>query len=149
MGWWSETIMGGDAPLDWVGFLCDGWAQHDWERDDTWHGYSVTKELIDANLGRILKNLRTCKVMGPGDPIGWQVLGVMIMEHGARMPEDVRGHVLQVTSEMNPQEEGWCDPEARQRSLDNFWAAVHNYDGTPVKITEEGLFEAIDKLLGG
>jgi hypothetical protein len=149
MGWWSDTIMGGDEPCDWVGFLCDGWVEYDWDRDDTWHGYPVTKELIDANLGRIIENLKTCKVMGPGSPIGWQVLGVMIVEHGAQLPDEIQQSILQATKDMDPQEEGWCDPDERQRCLDNFYETIQNYRGEPVKVTDKGLFEALADLLDG
>lgn len=135
MGWWSEDIMGGDAPLDFedeIFEICDT------EKFPEEGGIGkVSAEALENNLDEILAMLERSK-----DYIGYQVLAVMMMGSGAFISDDVKADMIKGCDD-----DEWAkDDETRKEKVEALKSAITSYDGkTPVVITSKGLFETIFK----
>lgn len=142
MGWWSATIMGGDAPLDYQSYIYD-WLGIDMFNELNKSGYSkIPKKKFEAEQDSLVKKLSK----GSSSGIGLQVLGVMMMEAGAKISDKNKKLIIKAA-----EKDEWAkEDEGRKAHIDAFIKALESYDGkTPVKTTSEGLFEAFSKHTGG
>lgn len=126
MGWWSPMIMGGDPPAEWRGVLGNIAGA-----DDPFN--PLTAEMLDKNIGKIVERIEK----DDDDPnIGWQVLGVMILRTGAKMPDKIR---IKICKNIYDKEiDSWSEPDDRRFFFAHFMEQVENYkDGEKVKIAND------------
>lgn len=152
MGWWSETIMGGDEPLDWVAELAEacGIKDTNFDDDSNFHGFVFTANKIEKNLGKLLKTVEASRYFS-GPLIGYQVLAILIMHHGATFPAKTRKLILAKVDEYLASDEWkeWCGSSKRYGYVKNLTNTIKDYkNGTPTQIKEEGLFENMAKAMG-
>ena len=140
MGWWSETVMGGDTPLD---YECDIFhiAGVDFDKyfDDEYKEGEIRQLLLD-NLEEIVTRVRD-------GYIGSQVLGVEVMRFG--LPADhprVQEALQEARSGAECDEWAFSD-KTRKQYMDAFIKQINEYDGTPTEISSEGLLEVIAEHL--
>ena len=152
MAWWSETIMGGDGPLDALYVIaksigvksCYEDSSLDCDSEDNLHGYALTHEGLVNGLPSLLVRLRTVKY----EPDQyWQVLGAVALHTGVKLPEDVLARVIEAC-ESDPM---WHDDngyysEVRAKYMADFVKALKEQkEGEVVRVAHEGLFERINK----
>lgn len=143
MGWWSETIMGGDTPLDFQSEFEDTFGDDESEMaispddaiafiNDTIAGYSIESDDNDIN---VLK----------------QVTGLLVMERSGPFSDELRKVVLAgVDGELAGGCEEWDEPEARMATLREFADLVNAYPNEGADVTlphQPGLMEIIAKNL--
>lgn len=152
MGWWSTCVMGGDTPLDLQGVLCDAMSI-DFDYESGRHLF--TREQIETKLAGLVTLIETPKKWwSHNKDTAYQVLGHMILETGAAIPEDLRARIIRAAREDSdwrdsPGDDGNYDPE-RRVSMEAFAAAIKAHvAGTPTHIRQEGLFEKIEERLRG
>lgn len=144
MGWWSTVVMGGDTPLDYQGDMIELCGVD----------YSTFMDVHDLNLTAIRSEIESslnklseyCEKEYSnddcyGDPnIAYQVFGVMILEAGATLPEDIK-----IKIDTAAKNDEWStEDDERKANMDVFRLQVANYDGTPTTIKYQGLFEQIN-----
>jgi hypothetical protein len=141
MGWWSTDIMGGDTPLDF---------------EDEFYGICkvekfpeggrmaiLTKEDLEENLGEIVSFLEDNR-WGEQN-IGYQVLTVLMLKAGARIPESLFGAMEDACRT----DEWASENEERREIVEGLHKALVAYDGsTPIVIKSRGLFEVMAEKLG-
>lgn len=144
MGWWSATVMGGDTPSDYIGDMEDriGLERYNAMNDDE---KSFTPEEVKTAI-RTKMSLLMKYCEEADDCIAYQVLGVMIISNGVKMEDDIKATIIEAC-----QEDEWYQEGDKERVffMDAFIKQLNDYDGTPVEIAHEGLFEAFGKVLGG
>lgn len=150
MGWWSTCVMGGDTPLDLQGVLCDAM---DIDFDYSGGGYRFTREHLESSLPHLLDVIEAAgKWWEWHKDTHYQVLGHMLMETGAEIPEPLRERIVRAAREdsdwrtrpLDAPDDGSDDPE-RRSDMDKFIAAIQAHAaGTPTHVRREGL---VDKLL--
>jgi hypothetical protein len=137
MGWWSKDIMGGDSPLDAKDEIY-GICNVEEFGDD---GREITREDIEANLPEILEKFRGTEnnEYYSDRAIYFQVLGVLMMETGAPISEELKAEILE-----NSKTDEWAsEDEERKQIVEGFHTAIESYDGTPIVIKSRGLFEVM------
>jgi len=148
MGWWSDTVMGGDTPLDKLGTIADAMGvkfSYDTpppEAPAELHCYPFTRSAVEANLSAAVEAL--ARNEGYEGNIGRQALGVVILWTGAEMPDDVRDLIIEAA-----EADEWAatGDDGRVRHMADFILAVQKHrPGTRTSVTSEGLFQALDKL---
>lgn len=142
MGWWSATIMGGDEPwdqeanvLDLIGLPVDDDDQPHWE--DTPERTRLALEAVPMDAWQAFFEKKDAL----GKHVAHQVVVVMHMAVGARLPEFLAQAAIQCSQEEDTQT--WRDPGKRRFYLDKFIEQIRRYDGTPTQIEQEGLLEVI------
>jgi hypothetical protein len=143
MGWWSKDIMGGDSPLD-VKDEIYGICEVDEFPEDGSHK-KISKADLEKHLPKILEFLRKQENNDYYDEksIGFQVLGVMMMEAGAKISEDLKKEILEESAE-----DSWAkEDKERDVIVKNFEEALRTYIGKPVVIRSKGLFEVISEKI--
>jgi hypothetical protein len=140
MGWWSTDIMGGDSPLDFEDEIFDICGVEKFPSKGNRN--ELTREDISDNLGAIVSMIEEDKYE-PG--IGYQVLSVMMMKAGAKIPES-----LFPLLEDACHTDSWAkESEDRKESVDGLLAALRAYDNeTPIEVRSKGLFEVMAEKLG-
>jgi hypothetical protein len=137
MGWFSATIMGGDPPMNWEGDLNDIAGARPYDDKPI----SLTAKMIDEHLDEMVEFI---KKEDDDSNIGWQVLGVMILTTGAKMPIEIRENIVKNIYDENI--DGWDKPEDRKFFLDRFRTQVENYkEGHPEEIAHKGVLEVMMK----
>jgi hypothetical protein len=145
MGWWSATIMGGDTPLDMehaIGKLLNGETGKETLENSQ-------DELVQTGIDSILNR------WGCGEPheafyineksIGFQVLAYLMLKHGCEIHPSTQEAFLKWI----PKDEWASEDDERKGYIDNLIEAIQNYDGKPMKLKNEGLFEVFAKKFGG
>jgi len=95
MGWWSESIMGGDSPLDSLGFIADEinvkfmYDETDDEKDFLLYNFS--RKVIEKNLNKIIKYIEKRTYL---QNISYQVLGVLILYYGVKVSKKIRDKII-------------------------------------------------------
>lgn len=153
MGWWSETIMGGDTPLDLKSEFyemagVDQFSPLTEKDKKALAGIQpgFTKGGMDDILNR----------WGCGKPdedfykdtksIGFQVLAVILMKVGAPIKPKLKTLML----EWIPQDVWSNENPERKKHVDDLLEKVKAYTGKPTSVPEKGLFDAFsDKLSQG
>jgi hypothetical protein len=140
MGYWSTVIMGGDTPLDYQGDMIDlCGVDYSTFVDGDYDLTSIRSE-IESNYDKLTE---FCDNVNYGDPnIAYQVLGVLILESGAKLPDDIADKIY--AAAMNDE---WAKESAERKvNMYAFISQLTTYDragGTPTKVKYEGLFEKI------
>ena len=154
MGWWSATIMGGDSPLDFQGAL-ESKLGIEPNYSETKTPESHKKKLYEAieNHEEMIDSI--LNKWGCGEPeedfykneksIGFQVLAVLMMECGAEIKPELKTKML-----FWIEKDEWANEDTERLGyIDNLQDMVRAYEGEPVKVKNEGLFEVFAKKLGG
>ena len=68
-----------------------------------------------------------------------------MLQHGC----DIKPEVKALMFENIPKDEWAAEDTERKTHIDNLIQALENYNGEPVQLTREGLFEVLAKKLGG
>lgn len=130
--------MGGDTPLDYEGEICDIAGACTYEP-----GKELTKEKLEPVLPQVVERLESNK--WGSEEIGWQVLGVLAMQHGVELSDEIKSQIVDACLE-----DEWAqDDEERKSKVMALKEAIERYDGTPIQITSKGLFEVMYEKLGG
>lgn len=137
MGWWGFTIMGGNPPMDWEDNFNDITGARPYEDKPI----PLTGLMVDEHLYEMVALIQKDK----DDPnIGWQVLGVMILTTGAKMPIEIRENIVKNIYDENI--DGWDKPNDRKFFLDHFKVQVENYkEGCQEVIAQREVLEVIIK----
>lgn len=155
MGWWNTAIMGGDTPMDFFGRFCDvAHVNYIGGNPEV-----LTREALNEALPEIVRRLHAMakvekewlqKAGGPpnaeADTIGFQVLGVTIMERGADMPQELREMII-----AGAEQDGWMrevglDSE-RGGKIEAFIKKIRAYvPGKAVNCSDEHGRSLIDTL---
>ena len=147
MGWWSEDIMGGDSPLDLQSFIYDALDINQYPNDDYEKVVKIPKDAF--NYEKIIKYLKdkdadNYYLTGDDGNIFHQVLGVMMMEVGAPISDELKANMI-----IAAEQDEWANEdggnEDRKVRMNNFIATLKSYNGTPTVIISAGLFETIAK----
>ena len=143
MGWWSATVMGGDTPLDYQGDMVDLCGVDYDKFADMDYDHTKIRSEIESNLDKLVEYCNSVKY---GEPeIAWQVLGVIILESGSKLPDDIKTKIVEAADN-----DDWAqEDEERNRYMKAFKYAVENYNGTPTEIEYEGLFQKIFEKMSG
>jgi hypothetical protein len=137
MGWWSATIMGGDAPLDWQGSICGVLGV---EFNYITGKYGYTRARLEKNMTKILAKIAKDKYDAY---IGYQVLGVMVLETGAKISKVTRDKILAAAEADVWAKEG---DKARQKYIAEFVEAIKAHKpGTLKKLPYQGLLSSLGK----
>ncbi len=94
MTWWSESVMGGDIPKTYEKEISNFIGGH----FDVDEGYVYTRKQLETNLAGVVSMVESDL---PDPKIGLQVLGVMAMEIGAKLPGDVKIKIIKAAKEDN------------------------------------------------
>jgi hypothetical protein len=144
MGWWSTTIMGGDTPMDWECIFYDTLKIKMFKPKNG--GYNkIPKKKLEESQDSLVRKINAMKKKGwTSQDIGLQVLGVTMMEAGAKINNKNKVLILDAAKK-----DGWAkEDEERRHHIDNFVLALQSYDGTKsASTTKEGLFEVIGKSM--
>jgi hypothetical protein len=137
MGWWGTDIMDGDYPLDVQGNLADICGL----KFDSEQGYCWSPELLNIYATKILE-----AVEAEYDTIiAMQVWARLVMEHGARMTDDMRTLFVWACAE-----DEWArEASERKQRIDAFRKRIEEYDGTVNKFHDLGLFGTIELKMNG
>lgn len=148
MGWWSTDIMGGDKPLDFedsIFKICKVEKFSDLKEPDesglTFKLNWLSAEDINNNLGFIIDMIEDTEYE---KEIGYQVLSVLMMQSGAKIPESL----FPLLEDSCHQDEWAKSDSERQLSITGLFMALRAYDGhTPIEVRSHGLFEVMNEKL--
>lgn len=163
MGWWSAAVLGGDGPCDIQCTIRDmmGLDESFFDRFDNPKARTSKKDIEQARKifrGRFFMK-RVTKMIEDGEyddvNIGYQVLGVMMMEFGVPISRRLKARIIEAA-----REDSWAaeqreddDEEAekdRIEAMDSFISDLEKYDNktpTQLSLPDEGLFAKIAKHL--
>ena len=142
MGWWSVDIMGGDSPLDIKAMIFEALevVQYDDKYEDEHkipnHKFDYDKvvDFLDDDDEYWLKS--------EGN-IFHQVLGVMMLEAGAVIDDNLKAKMIEAAEK----DEWASEDDERKQRMNSFIKTLNEYDNeTPMIIKSAGLF---DKLCVG
>jgi len=154
MGWWSHTIMGGDTPLDYVGFLADELdVEYDGDYGEgSFHGYRFTRDVLEAPgvHGKIKAAHENCY----NDVVFGEVVGAVYLWAGAAIPAPVKKGILTCAKaeleDCESRKTGFLRPDERAGYLRDLIEKIEAHKpGERVELVEEGLFENMAKMLCG
>jgi len=131
MGWWSESVMGGDTPLDIKG-----------DFDNQFGSTIVTPQQAIEFIKTEIEEWG-----GIEDAVIKQVVGFQMMERGFPMNDDLRDLVI---DGCNSGDDGWDDNETREQILTEFKLMILMYPdkGATVEMPHQpGLLEEFAKHL--
>lgn len=140
MGWWSTTIMGGDSPLDVEDGIYEICKAQKWGEGKGKGKIKIPVKNFMDKLPQIISYIE--EERGWYLEIGYQVLGVMMMEIGAPIPEELKVRILQAA-----EADEWAkQDEVRRSHCHKFAKTLRDYNGKSTKIESEGLFAAFNKF---
>lgn len=90
MGWWGKGVMHGDSPLDWEQELNKA-VGGGYKRG----GCAYSRKKLEEGLDNAIRAIESAPLESD---IGWQVLGVMALKKGAKLPDDVRSKVIKAAT---------------------------------------------------
>lgn len=138
MGWWSTGIMGGDTPYDFKDEIYDICGIEEFGESSR---NLIPKETFLNNLPKILEYIGASEY---DQEIGYQVLGVMMMEAGVEISPELKATMIEAAEN----DEWASEDEERRAAMRQFIMFLDVYDGSkPVVIRTPGLFETIAKHL--
>lgn len=152
MGAWSATIMGGDDPLDTevmiLRFL--GLMERNGDYFDREDHPEILRQALELKSNSDWVNFfGPCNIAGKNrdfwinEQTASQVLAVMHLECGATLPTIISQKAIETCQEEDCSI--WNNPEERRFYLDQLIEQIQNFDGTPVEVASEGLFEKLFK----
>lgn len=130
MGWWSHTIMGGDGPCDVRCAFEDIIYKGNKVKADenSFEPVYFSAAQVNRVAGKLLQEARTNDENDYDSGIPGQVLGVFLMEHGARMSQKAKAFILK-----SARADEW-DNAARRRHIKKFIAQVRSYKAKKPKM---------------
>lgn len=139
MGWWSTGILGGDTPYDFKDEIYEICEVEEFD-DSTVH-HKIPKKTFADKLPEILEYIEASDY---DKEIGYQVLGVMMMEVGAEIGPELKEKMI-----LAAQEDVWAqEDEERKAVMEQFVQSLRSYESsTPIVIRTPGLFETIAKKM--
>ena len=151
MGWWSESIMGGDGPLDCLGYIGDAIGlEYDFDalpddyRENTFFGYRFTREILESEWKSLLAIDDRI-----GDGVFAQVVAAAFLWAGAKMPDIIKVRAINRAMEelLGLKDAGWKSPDSRTASLLEFIEKVeaHWQGGERVELS----YVSLGDKLGG
>jgi hypothetical protein len=145
MGWWSTTIMGGDTPLDFEAVFYRLLGIEMYPKNSS-KQKKIPKAKLEKAQDKIVRKIKSMEKDGWDSEIGFQAMGVVMMEAGAKISDKNKKLILNAAKK-----DSWAkEDKGRRKHINSFVLALQSYDGTePVIITSEGLFEAFAKHKGG
>lgn len=143
MGWWSEDIMGGDTPLDWEDRFYDVCKTKKWDADKL---NKLTKKRLEKYLPELVRRITEQDYTDNWERnVGYQVLGVMLMEAGAKINGVLKARMIEAC-----RKDEWAeDDNGRKKVCDGLIKALNAYDETPIIIKPNGLYEIMEEKLTG
>lgn len=165
MGWWSGTIMGGDTPCDY---------EYDLQRaakintdDDERVSRATVRAAINKNLPKVFAAAKRLAKNEYCDDTGvaGQVLGVFIIENGARMTNEMRAFILKgcdddqwanttdedIESSGYDTKRGKKDRDERKAFVTHFRKQIKRYKAKGstrgIRVAHESLFEKFSKVV--
>lgn len=139
MGWWSATVLGGDAPLDHLNEIVErigGRFDADAEGDD--HCNVYTREQLEENFTAAVEY---CNGVSWDRNVAWQVLGHMVLRTGADLPEEARATMIEAAENDEWASEG--DSDRVRHMTDLIRALEAHQPGRQTYMKSEGLFEVV------
>lgn len=149
MGWWSTDLMGGDAPMDIHGWWTDkaGLAGDDLP----YPGRAFTAAQADAVAAVLPADLDAAKAaIAPWetrqpDPVARQVLGIVWMQTGRPMPDDIKAYVVSLN---DTDLADWHGDPDREAVLAGFADTVNGYaGGQRMRFDSKGLLTAVNDMI--
>lgn len=136
MGWWSATILGGDAPLDVLSSIAREFgganSELDWKSDPGRLKASLEASNVDVMLAFI-------KGSYDGGTVA-QVMALMHAKCGAKLPDPIRDAAIAACRDEDVSE--WSNPSERRFYLGQFIAMLEAYDNqTPTEPEREGAYQ--------
>ena len=152
MGWWSDTVLGGDTPLD---IVCDLEKTLGIEElypvrgcwDD--NKRDLLRKAFEAKWPEVLKHLSDKEhwwSSGDNHSIAIQVVAVIAMAAGAEFPKGFKERALKAAEDDEWANEG--DGGRRVRMVELKKAIEAYKPGTPAEVAEKGLMEKIYEVMG-
>jgi hypothetical protein len=147
MGWWSATVLGGDTPLDYLGELAEDVFEspRDLEaKGDCYYGHHYTREILESKLDKAVKHLENDTYSE--SYVGFQVLGAMLLEVGADIPNDVREKIIDAA-----EKDEWAKSGDEERIFfmqDLIDKIRAHKPGQQTELANESLFEAWERAVG-
>lgn len=140
MGWWSETVMGGDIPLDYADDLQD-FLDIEFSYDEVEE--SKKYQVVFKNKMESF-NFEKFDISAMGDSnIGLHVIGIFYLASGAEIPTHIKHQIIEAINDDD--NECFNEPSIRKKHMDDFLKAIIEYDKVPTFVCGEGLFEAMEK----
>ena len=88
----------------------------------------LTLEILEPHLDEIIEEIHNISKMSSKDSIlvGYQILGVLILQSGTRMPDVVRNSIMSSTKWEYDKSRGWAKPceKERKENLERFRNAI-------------------------
>ena len=144
MGWWSEDIFGGDAPLDEICKIEDILGI-----DDIYPLSLLSKskkKLIAQAIDK--KNDLLIEHISKEDSMS-HVLAAVIVSVGAKLDHRIKKAALAELEAEDPVSDGWSNPEKRENVIEEFCGIIEAYDGVPTTLTHHSLVDKMIKFLNG
>lgn len=139
MGWWNESIYGGDAPLEWKENIYELCKTKEYGRNDK--PKAITSKNLAKNMSKIREMIDTVGIEDEEDMnIGYQILGAICMHSGYDLLESpgLKEQVIEsIENDVWSKENG-----LRSQACKNYKKIVKEYDfNTPVNIETVNIFE--------
>jgi len=142
MGWWDESIYGGDAPLEWKENIYAFCKQKMYNKEDKER--AMTKKSIEKNISGLRDMIDEVSKQNEDDGnIGYQILGAILMNSGYNFSENfgLKDRVLEAI-----ENDEWAkENQLRKNALKNYKKIVKDYDfNKPFDIESINIFEDIE-----
>ena len=137
MGWWSESIMGGDEPLDIEGCFDDEFGEN--------------KSALTADAAVEFINGDMVNKYGFEPAIVKQVTGYLTIKRAGPFNDELRRLVIEGIDEELEDTSDWSEPELRVATLNEFKRLVEAYPDTGALVNmpnQPGLFDKLAEHLG-
>lgn len=136
MGWWNESVYGGDAAVEWRTKIYKLCGVDEYGKDNKVQ--AMPKEVLAEKIEDI-KNLVN-ETEGNDKNIGYQVIGAIVIHSGYDFSET---DGLQETVITSIEEDQWSkENPVRDNAMKNFKKVIKEYDfSEPVDITMVNVFE--------
>lgn len=141
MGWWSENIYGGDAPLTWQEEIYKFCNTEVYGKDNKVQ--PISSDVLSEKIEDILEFIENKSTDLNHKNIGFQVLGAIIMHSGFDIDEsdDLRSIIIEASENDDYAKENLV----RRNVLKNFKKLIKEYDPSqPVNVIAINVFEQND-----
>jgi hypothetical protein len=141
MGWWSETIMGGDTPLDCYDEIRELFGvSSDNYFSDTSHLEGFTKDLVESKLELVFDNICSEHYDGYSN-YNWHVLAKIIMQTGASVPDNIKSMIITKLQQFDDTNI-FVNPERRRIFIDDLIEKFKSHESGKITLLDhESLLE--------
>lgn len=151
MGWWGYGVLDGDEPYDIIAEIEDVvYEGIDVDRDEQFllcfDDFSEDhKQKIRENFNSRLEQILAKVSDNYDEVIAMQVVGSICMMIGTNMSDERRKVYIQAAEDDDA--DTFRDPSERRKALNDFITQLKSYDGNPIEVAHQGLFEVMDQHL--